>query len=256
MPTQDTVERLCLFLYDILFSEVIEMKLTFEINDDLSTRFDMALQLTGEDKNIVLESLMKAYIIQSFSQTASNYQTELHGNTANKNFAKAIHKIPKWASKPMLVPSKIIRAYLQLLDENGVVTYPDLMLRCSDKENHPDEFVATFANNFAQMKFDGEKSHGKVFELIGNQTVALWKNIEEVLIMNKDKFVNCATIAGYINRNNQINLGRTNMRGTNPTNWLYQMRCQECLHEYHANGSDIHLKKCPACQGGADTGTK
>ena len=231
------------------------MKLTFEIDEDLSKRFDMALQLTGENKDTVLESLMKAYVVQTFSQTASTYQTEIQGSKAEENFGKAIHKIPKWASKPMVIPSKIIRAYLQLLDENGSVTYPELMLRCSDKENYPDEFVATFANNFAQMKFDDAKSHGKVFEIIGNNIV-LWKNIEGVVTMNKEKFANCATVAGYMNRNNQVNLGRTNMRGTNPTNWLYQMRCQECLHEYYANGSDIHEKKCPACQGGTDTGAK
>ena len=232
------------------------MKLTFEINDDLSRRFELALQLTGENKDTVLESLMKAYIVQSFSQTASAYQTEIQGSNADKNFGKAIHKIPKWASKPMVIPSKIIRAYLQILEEKGAVTYPELMLRCSDKENYPDEYVVTFANNFAQMKFDDEKSHGKVFEVNSNQLVFLWKNIEEIIAMNKEKFTNCATVTGYVNRNNQVNLGRTNMRGTNPTNWLYRMRCQECLHEYHANGSDIHLKKCPVCQGGADTGAQ
>ena len=231
------------------------MKVIFEINEDLSKRFEMALQLTGENKDTVLESLMKAYIVQSFSKMASTYQTEIQGSDADKNFAKAIHKVPKWASKPMVVPSKIIRAYLQLLDEKGSVTYPELMLRCSDKEKYPDEYVATFANNFAQMKFDDEKSHGKVFEIIGNNII-IWKNIEELIIMNKEKFVNCATVAGYVNRNSQENLGKTNKRGTNPTNWLYKMRCQNCFNEYYANGSDIHLKKCPACQGGADTGAK
>ena len=128
------------------------MKLTFEVNEDLSKRFDMALQLTGESKETVLEGLMKAYIMQTFSQAAAIYQTEIQGSNADKNFGKAIHKIPKWASKPMVVPSKIIRAYLQLLEEKGSVTYPELMLRCSDKENYPDEYIATFANNFAQMK--------------------------------------------------------------------------------------------------------
>ena len=58
------------------------MKLTFEVNEDLSKRFDMALQLTGENKDIVVESLMKAYIVQTFSQTASAYQTEMQANNS------------------------------------------------------------------------------------------------------------------------------------------------------------------------------
>ena len=235
------------------------MKLTFEINDDLSKRFEMALQLTGENKDTVLESLIKAYIVQSFSQTASAYQTEIQGSNVDNNFAKALHKIPKWASKPMVVPSKIIRAYLQLLDEKGSVTYPELMLRCSDKEKYPDEYVATFANNFAQMKFDDEKSHGKVFEVNSNQLVFLWKNIKEDIMMSADKFKNpknYSTAVNYKNRYGQVNLGRTEKRGTDHGQWFYRMRCEDCLYEYLANGSDIHLKKCPACQGGSNSGTK
>ena len=77
-----------------------KMKISFEINEDLFKRFDirdtaMALQLTGEN-----ESLMKAYVVQTFSQTASSYQTEIQGGNTNRNFEKAIHKIPKWAAKP------------------------------------------------------------------------------------------------------------------------------------------------------------
>ncbi len=202
------------------------MKLTFDVNDDLAARFEMALQLTGENKSTAIESLMKAYVVQNFSRAASAYQDETPASDTDKNHAKALHKIPKWASKPMVIPSKIIRAYLQLLDENGSVSYPELLLRCSDKENHPDEFVGTFANNFAQMKFDDEKSHGKVFEVIGNQQIILWKNVEGELMSHKEKFQNCATVAGYVNRNNQVNLGKTDMRGTNPTNWLYRKRCR------------------------------
>lgn len=226
-----------------------------EINEELSNRFDIALKLTGEDKNLVMEGLIKSYVIQCFSKTASAYESELQYE-GNKNRKKALHKIPKWASKPMVIPSKIIRAYLQLEEELGSVTYTELMLRCSDKEKHPDEFVATFANNFAQMKFDDEKSHGKVFEVTSNQKITLWKEIQEVIIMNKEKFKNYSTAVGFVNKNNQRNLGRTNIRGTDYGQWLYNMQCENCLHEYQANGSDIHLKKCPMCQGGANTGEK
>ena len=208
----------------------------------MSKRFDMALQITGENRDTVIESLMKAYIVQTFSQTAASYQNEIQCENTDKNFAKASKKIPKWASKPMVIPSKIIRAYLLLLHEKGVVSYPELMLRCSDKENYPDEYVATFANNFTQMKFDDEKLHGKVFEVSLNQIVILWNEVKEIVIMNKEKFTNCSTIEGYVNRNNQKNLGRTNERGNNPTNWFYRMRCENCLYEYKANGSDIHEK--------------
>ncbi|MBT9685822.1 hypothetical protein [Pseudoflavonifractor sp. MCC625] len=62
------------------------------------------------------------------------------------------------------------------------------------------------------------------------------------------------TITGYINKNEQQNLGKTDLDGTDFAQKLYLMRCLRCGHTYKANGSDIHLKKCPNCQGGADTG--
>ena len=67
---------------------------------------------------------------------------------------------------------------------------------------------------------------------------------------------NYSTAVNYKNRYRQINLGRTEKRGTDNGQWFYRMRCEDCLYEYLANGSDIHLKKCPACQGGADSGKK
>jgi Zn finger protein HypA/HybF involved in hydrogenase expression len=33
--------------------------------------------------------------------------------------------------------------------------------------------------------------------------------------------------------------------------YVYQMGCSECGTVYGANGSDIHIRKCPKCQGGA-----
>ncbi|MFO0861274.1 MAG: hypothetical protein U0570_12020 [Phycisphaerales bacterium] len=58
------------------------------------------------------------------------------------------------------------------------------------------------------------------------------------------------TKLGFINLNQQINLGCLNIPGTDHGQTLYHMKCIKCLHEYAANGSDIHLRKCPKCQGG------
>ena len=43
---------------------------------------------------------------------------------------------------------------------------------CSDKE-HPELYVPTFKNNYSQMKIDGPKSHGKVFEDDGERVLSL-----------------------------------------------------------------------------------
>jgi hypothetical protein len=58
------------------------------------------------------------------------------------------------------------------------------------------------------------------------------------------------TIAGYINKNNQKNLGCSGESGTDHMQSFYLMKCLSCGSEYKANGSDIWQRKCPRCQGG------
>lgn len=58
------------------------------------------------------------------------------------------------------------------------------------------------------------------------------------------------TTTGFINKNQQKNNGKTNMRGTDHCQYFYKMECTLCGHNYYANGTDIHIRKCPKCQGG------
>jgi hypothetical protein len=55
---------------------------------------------------------------------------------------------------------------------------------------------------------------------------------------------------GYINKNNQKNIGRTSSAGSDNNQWFYNMSCLHCSHTYYANGTDIWQRKCPNCQGG------
>lgn len=59
-----------------------------------------------------------------------------------------------------------------------------------------------------------------------------------------------STTPGYINKNNQKNLGKTDTHGSGNQQWFYQLQCLDCDHLYYANGHDIWLRKCPRCQGG------
>ena len=60
------------------------------------------------------------------------------------------------------------------------------------------------------------------------------------------------TNPGSENHNGQINLGITNppRDGSDHLQKVYVMHCPECVCNYGANGSDIHLRKCPCHQGG------
>ncbi len=58
------------------------------------------------------------------------------------------------------------------------------------------------------------------------------------------------TETGYINKNNQKNIGSTNKQGTDYNQKFYNMQCLNCNYKYFSNGSDIWQRKCPNCQGG------
>ena len=61
-----------------------------------------------------------------------------------------------------------------------------------------------------------------------------------------------STEAGYINKNRQKNLGKTDVQGTDNNQYFYEMECLDCGHTYYANGTDIWQRKCPKCQGGRE----
>lgn len=77
------------------------------------------------------------------------------------------------------------------------------------------------------------------------------KNNEEYVVKSNEKISNNkSTEIGYINKNRQKNLGKTDKPGTDFGQWFYNMECLDCGHRYLANGSNIYEKKCPNCQGG------
>lgn len=59
-----------------------------------------------------------------------------------------------------------------------------------------------------------------------------------------------STRVGYVNPNGQQVLGPTGQVGTDHGQKIYVLKCQTCAHEYGANGSDIAIRRCPACDGG------
>lgn len=55
------------------------------------------------------------------------------------------------------------------------------------------------------------------------------------------------TDAGYINKNNQKNLGYKGVSETHYNQRFFEMECLDCGHKYLANGCDVWLRKCPNC---------
>lgn len=58
------------------------------------------------------------------------------------------------------------------------------------------------------------------------------------------------TNIGFVNPKGQVTVRNTQERGTDHLQSVYQVACSLCGYNYGANGSDLHGRKCPKCQGG------
>ena len=144
--------------------------ISFTIDSDVYEKFNIALTLSGETSDEAADACLRWYIAQAFGNVSKEY-TPRATRTIDSNekdfYGKAIQRIPMWALKPNQYNHKIIKAYFMSVDIAGEATLNMMERLCSDKER-PDLYVPTLGTT-TQMKLDGPKSHGKVFEDDGDR---------------------------------------------------------------------------------------
>lgn len=163
--------------------------ISFIVDSDVYEKFNIALNLSGETSDEAADACLRWYIANAFGNASKEYTPKVtkQAVSATKDYyGKAIQRIPVWALKPSQYNHKIIKAYFLSVDINGEANLHMMERLCSDKER-PDLYVPTFRNNYSQMKLDGPKSHGKVFEDDGNR-VWIWDEVEEILMKYKESF--------------------------------------------------------------------
>jgi hypothetical protein len=151
----------------------------------------LAVQLSNEDENEVIERLLSEYASNTFTRAAKSLTVKKEATQSeyidNIDFGKAIRKIPTWAYKPSQNNHRLIKAFLLIQEEQDKVQLEELIIRCTDKDNYPDTYVSDFKGNFAQMKTDAGNSHGKVF-VVENDEVQIWSEVEAVLNEYAERF--------------------------------------------------------------------
>lgn len=169
----------------------MKKEVSFSIDSDVYEKFCLALHLTNEEEDEAVETCLRNYIARTFERASHEYNPNSTKKTVTDPdrdfYGKAIQRIPVWAIKPNQYNHKIIRAFFEAEQATGEVTIDNMELLCSDKERS-ELYVPTFKNNYAQMKLDGPKTHGKVFEDDGEH-VWIWKEVEEILRRHKSSFL-------------------------------------------------------------------
>lgn len=178
-------------LQDILINNNFNFNLALICNLEFKDKVLEPLIAVSSDISDTTELFMRSHqlehIVYSNVTHASN---ESNAGNNNEYYKKAIAKIPKWAERPEQINYKIIRSYFKLSDKYGEVALSEMKKLCRNKEAYPDMYIPTdksFKSNYSQMKIDGAKSHGKVFEDVG-EYVRVWSSVENVLMQYKEKF--------------------------------------------------------------------
>ncbi len=161
-------------------------QVNFNVDSDIFDKFCLALKLSGQSQDEAVDNCLRWYIANMFEKASQEYNPKKRSNEPKDYYGKAAQRIPIWAMKPNQYNHKIIRAFFTAEDIASNVTLTMLERLCSDKK-HAELYVPTFRNNYSQMKLDGPKSHGKVFEDDG-ENVWIWNEIEEVLRKYKSSF--------------------------------------------------------------------
>lgn len=167
------------------------MTVSFEIDEDIYKKFSLAVQLSNESEDEIIERLLSEYASSMFTRAVKSLgvkkETVQSEYIDNIDFGKAIRKIPTWAYKPNQNNHRLIKAFLLIQEEQGKVPLEELVSRCTDKDNYPDTYINDFKGNFAQMKTDAGNSHGKVF-VVENDEVQIWSEVESVLYEYTERF--------------------------------------------------------------------
>jgi len=168
----------------------MDIEVSITIDKDIYDIFQIILKRSNQDQKDIIESLFISYASNQMEKEKKTKANELPTirsfQTTTVSYGKANDKIPIWAHKPHQYNHKIIRSYFTLLNNSSEVTLNNMELLCSD-EKKPALYVPTFKTNYASMKFDSEKSHGKVFVDDGKY-VSIWPEVKETLLRYKKYF--------------------------------------------------------------------
>jgi len=168
---------------------MMQKNISFTVDSDVYEKFNIALNLSEDTLEEAMDNCLRWYIAQAFENASKEYTPRIVKQTDSNTkdfYGKALQRIPMWAVKPSQYNHKIIKAFFMSVDIAGEATLTMMERLCSDKERQ-DLFVPTFRNNYSQMKLDGPKSHGKVFEDDGDR-VWIWDEVKETLLKYKESF--------------------------------------------------------------------
>ncbi|MDL2227009.1 hypothetical protein LJB86_05065 [Deltaproteobacteria bacterium OttesenSCG-928-M10] len=141
-----------------------------DVTQELLNTLDLALRITGDDKNEVFKRLIHQYAAEVLRQITPQTMPEYGQATpsildAPKFHSKAYKRFPNWANKPHQTNHQIVKAFFAC-ESNDVASRGEM--RKVFMKNNPERASYFFENNLNSMATDMGNSHGKCFDIIGD----------------------------------------------------------------------------------------
>lgn len=110
--------------------------------------------------------------IQSLACKENADNPAVQADTTTHEVKKVKRRLELWAQRQEQVNSKILNAYLRLVDEGNLpITVAMLENEVSFEESD------TFQKNFNQMKLIADRNHGKIFDVV-DDAVSIWPPVD------------------------------------------------------------------------------
>ncbi|MGL4208042.1 MAG: hypothetical protein ACRCTY_01505 [Candidatus Adiutrix sp.] len=141
-----------------------------DLTQELLSTLELALRITGDDKNEVFKRLINQYASDVLRQMKSQAMLESGQAISSvieppRFHSKAYKRFPKWANKPYQTNHQIVKAFFAC-ESNGVASRGEM---CNVfMKNNPERASYFFENNLNSMATDTGNSHGKCFDIIGD----------------------------------------------------------------------------------------
>ena len=160
--------------------------LEINITDELLNAFTLALQVSSEEKDTVLENLIHQYILDSLYQASLKTTPKAQAKTTLPTYhSKAYNRFEGWSMKPQQTNHKIITAFFAC-EHAGVASRQEM--RDVFVKRNPEKAPYFFENNLNSMATDAGNSHGKCFDISGD-TVRFTDEIRPLAEKYRERFL-------------------------------------------------------------------
>jgi len=184
------------------------------------------------------EKLLQIIIFLSTLNLTEDTDSKLSNDEKllQNEIAKVKRKVPKWMKKTHQYNYQILKAFMELSDNNADRVEVDALEKYVD-------IGQAFLANYNNLKTISEKNHGKVFEEIDKE-VELWEPVakfienifEEKEIMNKkiaSKIINNDLGLNRLDPENNGNVKWANINSKKNVYWINIHIDERLNHEYH-----------------------